>query len=403
MKVGLIGSGSSGSALALEISKMKGIERLVIADKDIDSVRSLSKKIKGNIETECYEIDATEQNDAEKIAEKSDIIINTASPICNIPIMKACIARRSNYIDLASDPFEYPDREAKTSINHQLKLDQKFSNNNLLAITNAGASPGFSDILFNYASKTCSLKSVDNVKIYFSETVKSEKLISSWSPYTLLLESILPPTVYEDGEIKQMNFEERKRTIRFPTPLGKTRVLLLNGHPELRTIPEFTEVPIKYLEVGGGLELNGKFLDEIILETLSRQSSESPIFRGEIFKILSQSFEPVNKFIEYYKSGIVKKDFLASLIEIEGTNRSGNDVKYRGSAKIDLEKIHKINPLATASSYMVSVLPSILIDRLKRNKINKTGVIAPAALENPLEIVNEASSFKIEFNDEVEK
>jgi len=401
MIVALIGCGGSGSAIAAQLAKNKKIENLILVDLNKIRVRPIIQqlnKINKNIEYTSYRINAQNEKDIKKVLKNVQVVINAASPLCNIPIMNACIKSGTNYIDLASDPFIYSGIKGKTAIDYQLKLHNSFLEKDLVAITNAGASPGFSDLLCKHAVKSNNLDSIEYIKIYFVEIIESSKFVASWSPYIMFLESVLPATVYNKNKIINLKSHERKKQIRFPLPIEEIEITLFNGHPELRTIPEFIDIPIKYIEIGGAVKLNDWDLDDIILESLRRKVNKSIIFHGDIFKILASSFEPTNNFINFFKKGFIQKELLCCLIEVVG-KRKNRTLNYSASALIDLKKINKKEPLASASSFMVSILPTILTIKILDGKISEKGVIAPASLSNASEIVEECKKFDIGFTE----
>jgi len=401
MTVAIIGCGSSGSAIASQLVVKKNIKKLTLVDDDLKKIKKLVtelSKIDKKLECSIYKINARKTTDLIQNLRDIDVIINASSPLCNIPIMKACLKTKSNYLDLASDPFSYPGINKDTTLDSQLELNKPFINENLIAITNAGASPGFSDLLVKYISEKHLLDEILKIGVYFIEIVKSEKFIASWSPYTLLLETMYPATIFKDNKIIELENNQRKKIIQFSKPFGKMEIMLFNGHPELRTIPDFLKIPIRYIEVGGGFMLNNLDLENILLEAMRRILNKSPLVKGNLIEILASSFEKPDKFLKYFKDKKIEKDIISCLVEIEGKNKN-KKIKYKVSSTVDLEKIFNVVPLSTASSFMVSIVPSVLTDMILQNKISEKGVIAPAALSNASDIINECKRYKIDFNE----
>jgi saccharopine dehydrogenase-like NADP-dependent oxidoreductase len=402
MSIALVGCGSSGAAIGFQLSKQKLIDELKLIDNSELISRKLSnelEQINPKINYESFKIDVN-SDDLTQLFADVDIVINAASPICNIPLMKACLKSKCHYIDLASDPFDYEDIPGETSIDDQLKLNRNFQRNNLIAITNAGASPGFSDILSKHAANVFSYDRINAIHIYFTEMIESKKLVSSWSPYILLLETLLPATVYKNSVIRELESHQRYKNVDFPKPFGKNMITIFNGHPELRTIPDFIDLPVDYIEVGGNILLNDMNINDIIAELLRVKVRESFNVRGDIIEFLSSSFEPTDLFLDYFKKGEITSEKLCCLTEIVGQAK-GEVKRYTASTEIDIAQTINKNPLATATSLMVSILPTILIDKLMEEKISERGVIAPAALKSSSEIVEEAKMFDINFKESV--
>jgi len=401
MTVAIIGCGSAGSAIAAQLVIKKNIKKITLIDNDLIKIKNLKielSKLDKKLECSIYNINARKTTELINILKNIEVVINASSPLCNIPIMKACLKTKSNYLDLASDPFNYPGVNKDTTLDSQLELNNTFINKNLIAITNAGASPGFSDLLVKYISEKHQLDEILKIGIYFIEIVKSEKFITSWSPYTLLLETMYPATIFKDNKIIELENNQRKKFIQFSKPFGKMEIMLFNGHPELRTIPDFLNIPIRYIEVGGGFMLNNLDLEDILLEAMRKILNKSPLVKGNLIEILASSFEKSDKFLKYYKNKKIKKDVISCLVEIEGKNKN-KKIKYKVSSTVDLEENFKVVPLSTASSFMVSIVPSVLTNMILHNQIAEKGVIAPAALSNASDIIDECKRYEINFNE----
>ena len=398
MTIAIIGCGSSGSAIGSQISNEISTDKIKLMDIDGEKSKRLSDDLsKKNKKTsfESYQLNANNPKKIVKLLNDVEVVINSASPFYNIPIMRACIKSKCNYIDLGSDPFKYEGLEG-TSLDDQLPLNDSFSKNELIALTNAGASPGFSDLLCKHASETYNFDSLEKVSIYFSEIIESKVFISSWSPYILLLESLLPATVYLENEIVILPNSKRKKTVNLPPPFGSTQMTLFNGHPELRTIPQFINIPVSYVEVGGSLIFNEMNLDDMILESLRRKVTNKLDFEGDIIEGLSSSFEPTNSFVDLFNLGEIKEEMLFCYTDIVG--KAGNDYfKYSASTKIDIKEIIKKTPFASATSYMVSIVPTLLTKKIIEGGIDQRGVLAPAALDIASEIIKLSEKFDIDL------
>lgn len=398
----MIGCGASGSAIAMQLAK-SGLKNIKLADVDPLRANKLSNNLHSvnkKISVDEFRINATNKTEIDKVLYDVDVVINSASPRCNIPIMKACLDTGTNYIDLASDPFRYSGIVEETTLDEQLKLDDNFKKKDLVAITNTGFSPGFTDILCRHIVDDNKLDSIEVVKIYIGERIEADKLVVSWSPYILLLESISPPTIFENGKIFEVDSQKNLRHFEFPKPIGKIEVKTANGHPELRTIPEFIDVPVKHLEVAGGVVLNNLELNDLIVEALSRKVRESVIFNGDILEILSSVFENPDDFAENYKKGVIKKENSCCIIEIKGRRKRQN-LDYHAVIQHDISETIKKIPIASVSTYMVSFTPAIIAREIILGKIKERGVIAPAALSIASDIVIECKEIGLSIEESV--
>lgn len=403
MAIAIIGCGAVGSAITEQLVKRDVVDKIKLIDTDIkkmDRVLQNLKATNGKLFYSSFQLNATKTNDIMDELKDMDLVINAASPICNIPIMKACLKSNTNYIDLASDPFEYPDIKG-TSFNDQLKLHNDFLKKEILAVTNTGFSPGFTDILSKYITSKNSLDSIEYIKIYFGEKIEASKFVVSWSPYIFLLESISPPTVYKNNKIITIDSEQSYRKVRLPPPIGKIKLTIFSGHPELMTIPKYIDIPIDYIEISGGYKLNNMEFNDILIKALREKVGESTFFNGDIFEILSTSFENPDKFIDNYKNGIIKNEFSACVFKLRG-KKQNKTLEFQATIKHNLKEVFKTFSSGSVSSFMVSFVPVVIAEKIILKEITEKGVIAPAGLNNASEIIEECKNMGLNIRESVE-
>ncbi len=400
MSIAIIGCGIVGKAISEQLINKKVTKNIKLIDIDKNKIANtfdFLKSINNNVNLEKYQINALITKKLNRYLKDIDLVINASSPLCNIPIMKSCLITKTNYMDLASDPFEYPDLK-NTSFKDQLVLNDSFKNNNIIAITNTGFAPGFTDILSKNLTNNFSLSSIDYIKIYLAEKIISNKFVVSWSPYIFLLESISPPTVYKNKKIINIDTEESFREILFPNPIGKIKLTVFSGHPELKTIPYHINIPIEYIEISGGYSLNNMGFNEIIIKALRDRIGKSVIFKGDIFEILSKSFENPEEFISLFRKGEIKNEYSTCIFKLKGKSQN-KKLNYKAIIKHDLNDISKRFFSGSVSSYMVSIIPVILSKKILSNDIIEKGVIAPAGLDNTNEIIEECKKFGLNLEE----
>ena len=402
IKVALIGCGASGSVIAAQLAN-EGVSTIKLVDVDLAKANKLLDFLHSSnqdIIVDVSKIDAKESKKVEEILDDVKVVINAASPVCNIPIMRACLKSDTSYIDLASDPFRYSGVIEGTTLDEQLELNDEFMDKGLVAVTNAGFSPGFTDLLCRHVVEDNDLDVVDSIKIFLGERVESDKLVVSWSPYMLLLETICPPTVYDKNKIVEIDSQKSIKYIKFPQPIGEIEVKIFNGHPELRTIPDFMNVPVKYVEIAGGAMLNNLRLNDLIVEALSRKVKESVIFNGDVLEILSSVFENPDEFAENYKSGVIKKENSCCLIEIKGMKKK-KILEYRAVIQHDISEVIEKISIASVPTFMISFVPAIIAREIIMGRVNERGVIGPATLAIASEIIRECKEMGLNIKESV--
>jgi saccharopine dehydrogenase-like NADP-dependent oxidoreductase len=400
MEIALIGCGASGSAIAIQLVR-QGLSKIKLVDIDLNRANKLSyvlRALNHKLSIDTLRIDSTKTDELEEALAGVTVAINAASPVCNIPLMKACLASNVNYIDLASDPFRYSGIIPGTTLDEQLELNSDFVDKNIVAVTNTGFSPGFTDLLCKHVVTDNGLDVLDSIKIFFGEVTEANKLVVSWSPYILLLETIMPPTVYTKGKIIELDSQKSLRYMKFPSPLGEIEIKTFNGHPELRTIPEFINVPVNYVEIAGGGVLNTLQLNDIIVEALSKRVKESVIFNGDILEALSSMFESPDEFAENYRKGVITKEVSCCIIEIVG-KKKGKVLKYRAVIQHDIRDTIKEVPTASVSTFFVSFVPAIIAREIIAGRIDNRGVIAPAALNIASEIIKDCKKLGLSIKE----
>ena len=395
MKITIVGCGGSGSAIAYLAIKLKNITQICIADSKesrVNKLRLALRKVNKKILITSTVIDATNKQFVEEITRGSKVVINSASPICNIPIMKACISNKSNYIDLASDPFEYPGIDKRTTFSEQLTLHDAFKKNNLVAIPNCGFSPGTTDIIVKNFIEETHVTKINAIIVHFGEKIIADKLIFSWSPYTVLLETLFPPTIYKNKSVSELPNVEGWKEIDFKEDVGKINLRIFSGHPELKTIPNYIALPINYIEIGGGMKLNNLQLPEIILDALSKRISKTTHIEGDLLNELSKEFDSPDNFVENHLAGHIENEYFCGVIHLTG-ELNNKTITYTYTIREDLKKTLKSFPVSSVGNLVVAFMPVAVIDLILTNKVELTGVITPINLKHPSKILNKIRSF----------
>jgi len=121
---------------------------------------------------------------------KPDLIVNASLPNFNLNVMQVCLKVKSNYIDFCSLLKDLITPE-------QLSLHEDFKKAGLLAIINAGVSPGLTNIIAKQLSSK--LDSIESINFRILED--QDQQVYSWSPEVIL-----------DELISQLNFESFKKS-----------------------------------------------------------------------------------------------------------------------------------------------------------------------------------------------
>jgi len=168
------------------------------------------------------------------------IVINLASPECNMAIMDACLETGVAYIDTSAgdensiDYVEYPWYER-----WEWKRKSKFKEKGLTAILSVGFDPGVVNVYCAYAVKH-HFDKIDTIDIMDVNAGDHGKFFATnFDPETNLIEILEDPGYWEDKQYKECKHHSISRTYNFPV-VGEYKVYLM-GHDEIHSLPTFID------------------------------------------------------------------------------------------------------------------------------------------------------------------
>src|SRR6202040_473130 len=177
-----------------------------------------------------------------RAARGCQIIVNASASVFNQIVMRATLRLRVHYLDLSSHLTQNPFKA------EQLAFTKRFEEKNRLALINAGAAPGLTNLLAKRAAEM--LNDVESVQIRLYESSESDDPISQWSPEVTFDEAISNPRVYRDGKFRmEKRFAELEK-FRFADPIRNANVVLA-AQDEVATIPYVIPVRNMDVKIGG--------------------------------------------------------------------------------------------------------------------------------------------------------
>jgi saccharopine dehydrogenase (NAD+, L-lysine forming) len=235
MRIFVLGSGATGGALAQLLSR-RGHD-VWCGDRDAKRGRAF---LGPNLS--CVPANARRLDSLVRAARGCDLLVNTIPAAFNEAALQAALRLRARYLDMAShmenDPFKA----------EQLRFHEQFMRLGTLALINAGAAPGLTNVLVALASDV--LDKVTRVQIRLFENTESNEPISTWSAEVAFDEATSKPRVYRQGRFRLVRrFGEAER-YRFPPPIGEVRVVLV-AQDEVATLPHFIHMTDLDVKAGG--------------------------------------------------------------------------------------------------------------------------------------------------------
>jgi len=234
MRVFILGAGAVGGMLA-QLLHRRGHE-VWCGDRDVKRARAFLGE---NID--CLPANARNPDSVKRAARGCELFVNAAPAAYNETALQAALGLRANYLDMAShlerDPFRA----------EQLRFHKSFESAGHLALINAGAAPGLTNLLAALAAEE--MEEVIRVRIRLFEDIEGRGPVSTWSSEVAFDEAVSRPRVYRRGRFRLARRFDEEEWFRFPPPIGEVRVVLV-AQDEAATLPHF--IRLKDLDVKAG-------------------------------------------------------------------------------------------------------------------------------------------------------
>ncbi len=160
MKVLLVGVGTVGEAIARLSAGRPWLERLVLADFDLDRARRVADSIGDARSHPVARIDASDAGAVEALARAHgvDLVMNAVDPRFLMPVFRGALAADADYMDMAvslsqphpSDPYSVPGLKLG---DEQLAMAAEWESRGRLALIGQGMDPGLSQVFAAHAAK----------------------------------------------------------------------------------------------------------------------------------------------------------------------------------------------------------------------------------------------------------
>lgn len=232
MKIGIIGVGIQGQALAMILSKIRNTDSLVVIDNNPQNIQAVMRSLENaNIEGYCLDV-----NDTKQVEEKlydCKILYDMLTPEFAITVMKLALKIHSHYINTA---FDVPYWTALLN-NEKLPLQDEFEAAGLIALMGCGDSPGLVNV---FIKKYCDkLDTVSDIKIYGAYKKNSSDIFNGWNPGWSIkqayLDFVTKPIIYRNGcFIMLPPFSEREWKNIYTYGMKE---LSLHSHEECYSLP----------------------------------------------------------------------------------------------------------------------------------------------------------------------
>lgn len=148
----IIGAGGVSNVATKKIARLTEVfDTITLASRTKSKCDAIAAEIK-EVKIKTAQVDA--DNVAEMISlidsTNADLVVNLALPYQDLPIMDACLATKTHYLDTAN--YE-PKDEAKFEYSWQWAYKKKFEDAGVMALLGCGFDPGMTQVYTAYAAK----------------------------------------------------------------------------------------------------------------------------------------------------------------------------------------------------------------------------------------------------------
>ncbi len=285
MKVLLVGAGTVGEAIARLSGGRPWLERMVVADYDLDRARRVASAAGGGPVFTAERIDASDRAAVAGLASRHgvDLIVNAVDPRFVMPIFDGAFDAGVDYLDMAvslsaphpSDPYH------QTGVklgDEQFARDQAWRDRGRLALVGMGMDPGLSDVFAKYAA-THLFDEVHEVHVRDGGDLRIEgyPFATVFSIWTTIEECLNPPVIWERGRgwYTVEPFAEPEM-FEFPEGVGPVECVHVE-HEEVLLVPRWIDcrkATFKYA-------LGSEFIETLkMLHALGLDSTEKVRVKG---------------------------------------------------------------------------------------------------------------------------
>jgi saccharopine dehydrogenase-like NADP-dependent oxidoreductase len=357
MRIFVLGAGATGSLLA-QLLERQGYT-VWCGDRDLERARRFLGK-KSTIAV--TEVNARNLRGIVKAAKGCQLIVNASASVFNEIVLRAALRLRAHYVDLSSHLTRNPFKA------EQFRYAKKFEKKNRLALINAGAAPGLTNLLVKRAAEL--LDEVESVHIRLYESSESHDPISQWSPEVSFDEAVSHPRIYRNGRFQLGKRFAEIEKFRFADPIGTARVVLA-AQDEVATLPHF--IPMRELDV----KIGGNEIDRLRRWYKQGKLSRS---RGMTRQRFPQTSSP-RLIAKLIRQGILQNARFAAAVLVKGVKHGKKEDQHlllRSDGTFPtLYQIRQQGRYTTPVAYATAHVAALFIKFFPRNL---AGVFAPEML-----------------------
>jgi saccharopine dehydrogenase-like NADP-dependent oxidoreductase len=219
------GAGKMGCIATQDLAGDARVERVVIADRDMDAARTVADYL-DSPKIEIVQVDLKNHAALVGLLRQADACLNATVYYTNLPVMAACLEARTHYTDMGG--LFHTTRK-------QLELHERFAEAGVSAVLGMGSAPGVPNIQARYAADR--LDTIEYIRIYDGiKPPAPDDVRFTYAVPTIVDEMVLSPMVYRDGAFVACEPLSEFEDYWFAPPLGLLP-MHLSLHSEVATLP----------------------------------------------------------------------------------------------------------------------------------------------------------------------
>jgi len=372
------GYGAQGQVICRELVKNRKVSEVICSGRRIEQAKKFVSKYK-NEKLTPGSLDLENINQINKAIRNVDHVLNSASYIYNLRLMKACAESGVNYQDLASAwSIETMDLPMEKALEKELELDQKFKDVGAVALISTGEDPGISDVLAGYAADN--LDHLYEVRMKDCSMLKTKEPLSTWAPDLLWRDMTNPAIVYDNGKFKRVPPFSGEEIYTFPAPIGP-QPCYHHLHEEPVIMPVYLK-DLKYVEFkmcGPDMPFAKALYDYGLAGKDPVEVKGVKVAPLDMFLALTPKALTQEETVEKIKDGTLMDEICCLALDMEG-EKNGKKVKLVFYTMQTLKEANKRMPGATSTSYYVGIGGEVFTELLAEGKIATKGVAPPEVL-----------------------
>jgi lysine 6-dehydrogenase len=208
MKVGLVGAGLQGTAIAYDLARQSDFEAIIVTDLDLDRAERLAE-LDATGRTQARRLDAGRPAAVADLAHEVDVLVSATYYGFNLGLARAAIAGGAHFCDLGGN---------NDVVDSELALDREAQEAGVTVIPDCGLAPGMATVLGALALARHPSPDALHIRVgglpIHPKPPLDYKLV--FAPEGLINEYVEPARVLRDGRLVEVDSLTEVEPVVFP-------------------------------------------------------------------------------------------------------------------------------------------------------------------------------------------